>query len=275
MIGIVYNDENKLKMENELSSILFQMVNNIELIKSNSDISKYDILITDSSFNYSSIDKKIILIIDDINQNICINNKIIAIQYASLYIKHKIEKINPKLKYYKNVVINCIPKQKLEIKPKDDQDATIYFHGEDKPENMVNEMFELDTKTYYEIQFYNNNTKEIPSLKHRLSWNVTTNENLKGIIQYKIIKEIENGSLPILLKENMPEYFFAYPFYVTIDELKDNRLLVKRIKEISSYISKISKSDFKMLANSIYNSIYINENWKVQFYKLCIIIKDK
>jgi len=281
MIGIVYNNYNKLKMKNELSSIKFQMVEDIELVHTTKDLSDYSTLIVDTSFDYTKKNDKndkcrnqnIVIIVDDINKTIYESDNIIAIQYSSVNVKNKLIEKYTFLNNYESIVIGCIPRQKLEIEPLTTQGNTIFYHGEDKPEDMVDEMFLLDVETHYEILFYENKTEEVPSKKHKLSWNVTTNENLKGIIQYKIIKEIENGCLPILLKENMPRYFFAYPFIVTKEELKDKDLLVKKVKSISSYISKLSRDDFKMLANSIYNSIYINSKWKVEFYNLVEIIR--
>ena len=167
-----------------------------------------------------------------------------------------------------------MPRQKLEIEPLSSQDATIFFCGKDKPNNMINEMFSLDEKVHYNIQFYGLTPNFDPSKRHKLSWNVTTDKDLKGIIQYKIIREIENGCLPILLKENAPKYFFAYPFSISLKDLKDRYLLINKIKEMSTFISKMTKDEFKSLANSIYNSIYINSSWNLNYYLIAEKIRS-
>jgi len=268
MLGLAYNSINKLKMENEISSIKFQRIEDVELFKIGSSISKYNTIICDNQFNYLNCNAKIILIISSIDQKIIKSDNIIMVQYESNEIKDKITTLNNWLIDLDSVVINCIPEQKLKINPLNTQNATIFFCGKDKPENMVDEMFELDTNVHYEIKFYNND-KEEPSKRHKLSWNVTIDKNLKGIISYKIIKEIENGCLPILLKENSPSNFFAYPFFITLEQLNDKNKLIKRVREISSFISKMSKDDFSFLANSIYNSIYVYSYWKLNFFKIC------
>ncbi len=273
MIGIIYNDSNRELMENELSSLKFQGIEDIELIHcSNKNLSEYNLLITeDSAFNFHFKDSKFILIIKEIDQLIHISDNILMIQYESSSIKKYMEEKHSKLKDVYSVVINRIPKQKLEIEPLETQDATIFYHGEDLPEDMVDELFDLDSETHYTIQFYKEGTTVVPSKKHRLSWNVTTNPDLKGIVSYKIMKEIENGCLPILLKENSPSYFKSYPFFVSLEELKNKSLMIERVKEISHFISKMTREEFSSLSNSIYNGIYINSKWKYNFF---LIAKD-
>jgi len=276
VIAVIYNELNKLKMQNEFSSLKFQRIEDLCLFHIDSfNPDKNDIIITDN-FDHCIIfpNNKIIIIISEIKDHIYITEKIILFQYESTYIKEKMESNWPELLTVDSIIINCIPNQKLEIKPLDTQDATIYFSGIDKPENMVDEMFELDTKVHYEIKFYKNDSIIEPSKLHRLSWNVTTDINFKGIISYKIIREIENGSLPILLKENIPKYFFAYPFIITLEELKNKELLVGKVKEISSFIAKMTKDEFKSLANSIYKGIYVSSNWKYNFFLIAEKIRD-
>lgn len=272
MIAILYDSNNIIKMENEFSSLKFQNVKDLYLVHRDKDLSKYDTIITDNFYDVKELYKKTILIISEELEWVYITEKLLLVQYESISIKEKMIDKFPELILVDDIVINCIPKQKLEIEPLDTQDSTIFFSGVDKPENMVDQMFDLDTKVHYEIQFYNSDTKFEPSLKHKLSWNVSTDINLKGIIQYKIIKEIENGCLPILLKENIPKYFFAYPFVITLEELNDKVLLVERVREISSFIGKMTKDEFKTLANAIYNGIYISSNWKLNFYKIAKIL---
>ena len=62
MIGIVYNDSIKLKMENELSSLKFQKITNIELVHYKENWNKYDILIVDMFFDYTKVNQNVILI---------------------------------------------------------------------------------------------------------------------------------------------------------------------------------------------------------------------
>ena len=275
MIAIIFN-KNKRKMFNEFSSLKYQKIEDLHLVHIDGFIpEENDIIITDNFNNCITYpNNKIIIIISEIIDNIYITKNIILFQYESIYIKEKMEEKYPEIKLINNVIINCIPKQKLEIEPLDTQDTTIFFSGIDKPENMVDEMFELDTKVHYEIKFYDQDIKYEPSKLHRLSWNVTTDKNLKGIIHNKIIIEIINGCLPILLKENIPDYFFAYPFVITLEELKNKELLIEKVKQISNFIGKMSKDDFKSLVNAIYNGIYVSSNWKWNFYLIAKKIKE-
>lgn len=268
MIGIIYDKDNKELMENELSSLKFQGIEDIELVDcTNKNLSVYELLITeDSIFNFHFKDLKFVLIIKEVDQLIHISENIIMVQYESELIKFNMERKYDMLKGCNSVVINRIPKQKLEIEPLETQDATIFYQGEDLPEDMVDEMFSLDNKTHYTVQFYEDESVVVPSRKHKLSWNVTTNPNLNGIISYKIMKEIENGCLPILLKEYAPSYFKSYPFFISLEELKDKNLMIERVKDISQFISKMTREEFSSLANSIYNSIYVNSKWNYNFY---------
>jgi len=273
MISIIHEIHNKDLMQDELDSLKFQRIENIKLIDSRESVENYKLLITDNSFfSYSYPDISFVLIVKKIDQLIKITHNVILIQYESEMIKWYIENEYPILKKWDSIVINRIPRQKLEIEPLETQDATIFFHGKDTVDNMVDELFSLDRRTYYEIQFYNEDTEEIPSKKHRLSWNVTTNINDSGIISNKILKEIENGCLPILLKENAPDYFKSYPFFVTVDDINDQELLVNRVKEISHFISKMTREEFSSLCNSIYNSIYVSSKWNYNFYLLSVEI---
>jgi len=121
------------------------------------------------------LNKNRVLIISSADQRITDIENIILIQYESENIKEKVGYD----KAFESVVINCIPKQKLEIKPFKDQSSTIFYHGKDCPENMVNELFDLDTRTRYEIMYYRENTSKEPSLLHKLSWCVSVSEKHK------------------------------------------------------------------------------------------------
>jgi len=274
MIGIIYNSNIEVKMKNELSSLKFQDIEDIELVHYDEDWKKYEILIVDMFFDYTKTKQKIILILSRVDHNVIYSDNLILIQYESENIKNKLEEKFKWLCDIDSVVINCMPSQKLEIEPLDTQDATIFFCGKDKSNNMIDEMFNLDEKVHYNIEFYGLDPQFEPSKKHRLSWNVTSDEDLKGIIQYKIIREIENGCLPILLSEFAPKYFFAYPFMITLEELKDSYNLILRVKYISSFISKMTRDEFKFLANSMYNSIYINSRWNLKYYEIAEKIRS-
>lgn len=267
-ICVIYN-KNKLKMYN-ISSSLSLRFSGIDLDKIPKD--KHDVIITDEC---NFFNKPAVLAISDFNKDLSeLKQKPILIQYESETIKSMILKRYQWLSSVESIVIQAIPNQKLEIKPETDQDYTIFFHGEDKPENMVDELFDLDTATHFEIVYYEKNVKFEPSKRHKLSWNVTNDKNLIGIIQYKIIQEIENGCLPILLKESLPKYLFAYPFYVTLEQLKDKTLLVSRMKEISAEISKMTKNDFLSLVNAMYRGVYENTHWKMQYYLISEKIRE-
>lgn len=272
-IAIVFNNKTRNKMMYQLNSLEFQGLN-IDFIPEFSIENYHKILICDNEFNYEMYNKKIILIISDYNANLKFSENISFIQYESNKIKEMIEEKYEKFKEIDNIVMNVLPLQKLEINPLDTQDATIFFSGVDKPENMVDEMFDLDAKVHYEIKFYDEQSKVEPSKLHRLSWNITIDKNLIGIIHYKILKEIENGCLPILLKESIPSYFSRYPFLISLDELKEKDKLIEAVKEMSSFISKMTRDEFSMLANSIYNGIYINSNWKYNNYIIATKIKE-
>ena len=273
-IAVVFNNENRNKMLYELQSLEKNRVQ-IDYIPELTIENYHKILICDNSFNYENYpNKKIVLIISDYNFKLNYTNNLIFIQYENEYIKKEIESQNDKIKFIPNEILNVLPSQKIEINPLETQNATIFFHGEDKPENMVDEMFDLDTKVYYEIKFYDNKQKVEPSKKHRLSWNVTVDKNLIGIIHSKIIKEIENGCLPILLKESMPLFMKRYPFIVTKEELKDTSLLINAIKKISAFIANMTRDEFKMLTESVYNGIYIESKWKYKNYIIAEKIKE-
>jgi len=269
-VCIIYNDKNKLKMNNIYSSLQYQF-HNYKIDFLNKPNNNHKVIVTDKC---NFFNKKAVLIISSYRQNInkiTKNNLPIIIQYESEIIKKYIS--NSIIKNIENVIINAIPKQKSNIKPLDSQSSTIFYQGLDKEEDMVDLMFNLDLKTHYEILFYKNDCKENPSKMHKLSWCVSKNKNVIGIISYKIITEIENGCLPILIKEYMPKYFFAYPFYVSLSDLKNKDRLINRVKEISTFIAKMKREDFSFLANSIYNSIYIESRWKYNYYRIVEKIK--
>ena len=271
MIGIVHNDYDKVLMKYEYESISFQPLrtNQIKMIYPK-EVSRQDkVLITNDSYICNKFPSKYcVLIVYSIYQEIHTTFNIIMLQYSSNHIKEVIEEKYPELKNIKSVVMQVLPKQKIEIEPLETQDATIFYHGEDRPEDLVDVMFDLDTKTYYEVQFYNIHTREVPSKKHRLSWNVSLDENRKGIIIPKVINEIENGCLPILLKENAPEYFKNYPFLITLEEVNNKEKLIERVKEISHFISKMKRDTYASFANSIYNNIYIKTKWNYNYFTI-------
>lgn len=273
MIGILYNYNNKLKMENEYSSIVYQKLENVHLINIKDytdlkgELSKYDLIITEPFFNIKGYyDGPVVIIISHENYNDYFYNKPFMVQYESKYLKEQYEKKKPWFIGLKHVIINCMPRQKLEINPLSTQDSTIFFCGADKKDDTVDQMFTLDTKIHYKIEFYNEDTDKEPSKLHKLSWNVSTDKNLKGVIRYKIINEIENGCLPILLYESKPEYFFEYPFLVTFEELNNENLLIDKIKSMSEFIGRMTRDDFKKIVNSVYNSIYVGSSWNYNFF---------
>lgn len=262
-LAIIYNEENKQKMLYEKESLEFHHLEfdfiTLDKIKSN-----HIIIICDQSINFSLIkNKKIFLIADSIDK-INFDNSVVFIQFSSEIIKNI---YNNTFNTYNipNIVLNVMPRQKPEINSLDSQNATIFYQGKDSPEDMVDEMFYLDEKTHYKIEFYKEGSEE-PSKIHKLSWCVTKDENKIGIIHWKIINEIENGCLPILIKEYSPSFLFSYPFLIELNQLKSKELLIDKVKEISSFISKITKEEFKTLVNSVYNGIYIESNWKYNNY---------
>jgi len=260
---VIYDKKNKLKMTNIYSSLSYHF-EDIEMRARANEL--HEVVITDK---WQFFGKKAILVLSDVNQNIKTIDKDrmpIMIQYESKIIKECLEEKYPDLIEVESVIVNAIPEQKKEIEPLETQTPTIFYQGKDKPEDMVDLMFSLDTETHFEILFYPDDTEEEPSKKHKLSWCVTKNKNNIGIIDYKTITEIENGCLPILIKEYMPQSFFAYPFYVELKDLDSKELLVNRVKEISSIISKFTRDEFASFANAIYNGIYINSKWKYNYF---------
>jgi len=270
-LAIIYNESNKEKMFYEKESLEFNHLK-FDFIKESELKDHHKIVVCDGTIHSTFNNKKIVLIIDNVTSKIYNKDNIILIQYSSETVRKVLSTFYDldKIPY---VELNVMPLQKADIEPLDSQDSTIFYQGKDDKEDMVDEMFKLDMETHYEIKFYNEESKEEPSLLHKLSWCVSKSPNRAGIIHYNIINEIKNGCLPILIKEYSPDCFFAYPFMVTLLELNEKDLLVERMKEISSFISKMSREEFKMLANSIYNGIYTSSNWKYNNYLITEKIK--
>jgi len=276
-VAIIYDKQNKLKMRNIHSSLQYQFDDyEIDFISKPKEYHK--VIVTDKCQFFG---KKAVLVVSKYNQKITkgMVNKPVLVQYESEAIKDSVNKINgDKVNNFGElydidfIIAQAIPKQKYKIEPLKTQNSTIFYQGKDKPEDMVDSMFDLDTKTHFQILFYSDSEKE-PSKKHKLSWCVSKDKNTIGIINHKIIKEIENGCLPILIKEYMPKSFGSYPFYIPLIALEDKDALINRVKEISALIAKMDGDDFASLANAIYSGIYVNSSWKLNYYKISERIK--
>lgn len=270
-VAFVYNENNIQTMINEFSSLSYFGLDANFITKDEYNSYNNIFIVTEPYYNCEkSINNSVIQIVEDINSEIYLTN-LKLIQYPSIFLKSVFN--NEIDNNYEQIIMPSYPEMKGECELDCEQSDIIFFYGKDKPNNMIDELLDLDQEIYYEIKLYGNDFPDgkvykNPSKIHKLSWNVTDNPNEKGFITYKILKELYNGCLPILLKENAPDFFKNYPFLIDEHTLKDKTLLIKRVKEMIHFISNTEKSILLKIAESTYNMIYYRTHWKKQFYTI-------
>lgn len=269
-VAFVYNEENFNLMRDEFTSLHYFGLEANFIKKEEFNNWNKIFIVNEPYYNCEKSNNNVIFILNDIN-SILYKVNLKFIQYTSLIIKNtfSIELDNE----FEDIIIPCYPIMKEECSLDSKLSNTIYFYGDDKPENMIDELLDLDNELSYNIKLYGDCFPDgkvtiEPSKLHKLSWNVNNNPNEKDFISTKILNELYNGCIPILLKENVPRYFNNYQFLIDLETLKNKEKLILRVKEIINFISSMNNEEFLKIADSIYKMVYYRSHWKKNFYIL-------